>query len=92
MKKELPRLHVLLPEAEDCERVDEWKREQRAARKQRMGCKRQRHAIHTVTSDTLVKNHNPNKGAWLETWQHKNTRKPHVSCRRSTSASILDAS
>lgn len=51
----------LLPKAKDCERVDEWKREQHRARKQEMGCKIQRHAIHTVTSGTLVKNHNPNK-------------------------------
>ena len=52
----------MLPKAEDCERVDERRtREQHGARKQEMmGCKkRQRHAIHTVTSGTLVKNHNP---------------------------------
>lgn len=52
----------VLPKAEDCERVDERRtREQHGARKQEMmGCKkRQRHAIHTVTSGTLVKNHNP---------------------------------
>lgn len=57
-------LHVLLPKAEDCERVDEWKREQHRAREEEMGCKIQRHAIHTVTSGTLVKNHNPKRKKW----------------------------
>lgn len=49
-------LHVLLPKAEDRERVDVWKR----SRKQRVGCKIQ-HAIHTVTSEILLKNHNPKR-------------------------------
>lgn len=54
----------LLPKAEDRQRVDEWKGEQHTSGKQELGCKTQkRHAIHTVTSGTLVKNHNPTQGA-----------------------------
>lgn len=56
-------LHVLLPEAEDCERVDERQSERRGGRKQELGCKTQRHAIHTVTSGTRVHNHNPRAAA-----------------------------
>lgn len=62
-------LHVLLPKAEDCERVDEWRREQHRAREYKMGSKIQRHAIHTVTSGTLVKNHNPKKGMRKMKWK-----------------------
>ena len=70
----------VLPKAEDCERVDERRtREQHGARKQEMmGCKkRQRHAIHTVTSGTLVKNHNPLGGK-----KKKKTRKKQNNHKR----------
>lgn len=46
------KLHVLLPKTEDCASADEWKQ----------GWKT-RHAIHTVTSGSLINNHNPKTGS-----------------------------